>query len=165
MADLAEALPRRLRETGLVDAGDALNTTRPSGAVMVTVPSRREHRWDAVRQPRLLGVRLGVEGQASAWATLPGDGMGPILDETALPGQVAGLLRLIGQLRVDPTTMLSVGQCARLPRTSATMLSVSDQPLRLEPDECVTLAALDRGAQDVGRVLTRALLEALTARL
>jgi hypothetical protein len=31
-------------------------------------------------EPQLLGVRLGIDGLTSSWASLPGDGMGSILD-------------------------------------------------------------------------------------
>ena len=129
-----------------------------------------------VRAPQRPGVRLSMDGQASAWATLPRDGMGPVLDETDLPGQIAGLLRLVGQLRVvespqvavaggiDPTVMLSIGRVAQLPRSSATMPWVSDQPLRMAPDESVTLGALDAGALEVSRALSRTLLETFVGR-
>lgn len=132
--------------------------------------------WDAPKTPQLLGIRLGVEGQVSAWATLPGDGMGSILNPIQLPEQIAQLLRLIGLLRVvetsqvaigvgvDPATMLSTGHVTQLPRQSATRLSMSGQPLRVAPDELVTVAALDAGALEVARSLSRELLAATEAR-
>jgi hypothetical protein len=141
MGDLAQALPIRLRESGLVDASEPLTTSRPDGAVVITVPRRRTS-WNAAREPQLLGIRLAADGQASAWASLPGDGIGAILDETDLPGQLAGLLRLLGQLRViespqvaiavglNPTLMLSVGRVPQVPRQSAAILSVSDRPIQ-----------------------------------
>jgi hypothetical protein len=175
MADLATAMANRIRDSGLVAASEALPTTRPEGAVVVSIASGRAE-WNAPREPQLLGVRIGVDGQVSAWASLPGDGMGSILDPTELPEQIAGLLRLIGLLRVvdsdqvaigigvEPTLMLSTGRVAQLPRQSATMLSMSDRPVRVHPDELVTVAALDIGALEVGRSLSRALTEAVGAR-
>ena len=102
--------------------------------------------------------------------------MGAILDPTQLPEKIAELLRLIGLLRVvhtsdielavgvDPATMLSTGRVAQLPRQSATMLSMSDRPIRVPPDERVSMAALDVGALEVARSLSRALLDALGSR-
>src|SRR6266542_1586174 len=122
-----------MRGSGLVDSSEALTTTRSGGAVVVSIASRPTG-WNTPREPQLLGVRLGVDGQVSAWATLPGDSMGSILDPTQLPEQIAGLLRLIGLLRVvesrhvaigvgvAPAMMLSMGRVAQLPRQSATML-------------------------------------------
>lgn len=175
MADAANSLPSRIRESGLVAASEALTSTRPGGAVVVSIAGRPTG-WNTPREPQLLGVRLGVDGQVSAWAALPGDSMGSILDPAELPEQIAGLLRLIGLLRmaesrqvaigigVDPAIMLSTGRVAQLPRQSASMLSMSDRPLRIAPDELVTMAALDAGALEVGRLLSRALLEAFRAR-
>lgn len=170
MSELAKALPDRIRNSGLVAASDALLTTRPEGAVVVSIPSQRAG-WDAPREWQLLGVRLGVDGQVSVWASLPGDGMGSILDPTELPDQIAKLLRLAGMLRViesaqvaigigvDPTNGLSTARVTQLPRHSVTWLSMSDQPLRVPPDELVTVAALGVGSLEVGRLLSRALLE------
>jgi hypothetical protein len=169
MSDLANAVPARLRESGLVDASEPLDISRPAGAIMISVPYRRAP-WNAVRESQLLGIRLSADGQVSVWATLPGDGMGSILDDIELPKQIAGLLRLIGQLRVvdtpnvaiavgvQPTTMISTGRVAQLPRQSAGMLSMSDQPIRVHPDELVSQAALGVGALELARILSRALL-------
>lgn len=174
LADLADSLPNRIRDSRLVAASEALTTTRPDGAVVVFIASRPTG-WDAPKTPQLLGVRLGVEGQVSAWATLPGDGMGSILDPIQLPEQIAQLLRLIGLLRVvetsqvaigvgvDPATMLSTGLVTQLPRQSATRLSMSGHPLRVAPDELVTVAALDAGALEVARSLSRELVVATEA--
>lgn len=174
-ASTSNALPARL--TG-ERAGERERTTD-------YLPARRrdhDHRaasktwWNTVRDPQLLGIRLSPNGQASIWATLPGDGMGSILDDTELPKQVAGLLRLIGQLRIvespnmaiaigiQPTTMLSTGRVAQLPRQSASMLSMAVKPIRVHPDEVVSLAALGVGALEVAQILSRMLVEKATRR-
>jgi hypothetical protein len=175
MAELADSMPTRIRESGLVSASEALSTTRPNGAVVVSM-AVRSGGWNSPREPQLLGVRLGVDGQASAWATLPGDSMGAILDPAQLPEQIAELLRLVGLLRVvdtkemavavgvDPVMMLSTGRVAQLPRHSASMLSTSDRPLRVPPDEYLSSAALNVGALEVARSLSRMLFEAVGGR-
>ena len=175
MAEFSDALPTRIRESGLVAANEGLSTTRPGGAVIIGIANRPTG-WNTPREPQLLGVRLGIDGQTSSWASLPGDGMGSILDATQLPEQIADLLRVIGLMRViqsrhvaiaigvDPATMLSTGRVTQLPRQSASMLSMSDRPVRVPPDELVTTAALDVGAPEIARSLSRVLLEVVNAR-
>lgn len=171
MSALADSMPNTLRNSGMVAASEGLDIARPAGAIAISVPPRQT-RWDAHRESQLLGVRLDVEGQVSVWATLPGDAMGAVLDQSHLPNQIATLLRLVGSMRlidssniaialgVDPAMMLSTGRADQLPRQSATILSMSDQPIRVPPDELVTAAALDTGALDLARILSRALLDA-----
>jgi len=175
MGELTQSLPNRLRDTCSVDARQSLNPIRTHDAIVITVPPAPSQRagWDDVRQPRLLGTRAAADGQVSAWATLPGDSMGSILDVDTLPDQIAGLLRLIGQLRImdtrqlaigvgiNSTMCLSIGTIARLPRQSVSFASLSGHPLHVPPDEQVTIAALDTGALEVARALASGLLHAL----
>ncbi|MFI6134239.1 hypothetical protein [Micromonospora sp. NPDC051141] len=175
MAELEQLLPARLRASGQVHAADPLTATRQGGAVVVTVPVRSS-RWDEVRAAQLLGVRTAADGQTSAWASLPGDGMGAILDPDALPDQIAGLLRLIGGLGIlddgqvaigvgviNPQ-MMSVGRVSGQPRQRATSLMLSNEPTQVPPDELVTLAALGPRAAEVGRTLSRTLIHAISPR-
>jgi hypothetical protein len=175
MGELSRSLPNRLRDTGLVDVSQGLDTTRTLEAIAITTPPAPVQRtgWNDVREPQLLGIRAAADGQVSAWASLPGDSMGSILDINALPDQIAGLLRLIGQLRITNTPQLAIGvginttmslstdTIARLPRQSASLTSLSDRPLHVPPDEQVTRAALDTGALEVARALTSSLLHVL----
>ncbi|MFE9191917.1 hypothetical protein ACFYL6_20125 [Micromonospora sp. NPDC007208] len=175
MAELEQLLPARLRASGQVDAADPLTSTRQGGAVVVTIPDRNS-RWNEVRAPQLLGIRTAADGQTSAWASLPGDGMGAILDPDALPDQIAGLLRLIGGLGildgdqvaigvgVSTEGLMSVGRVSGQPRHQATSLMLSNDPIQVPPDELVTLAALGPGAAEVGRTLSRTLIDAVSAR-
>ncbi len=84
--------------------------------------------------------------------------------------RLIGLLRVVESshaaigVRVDPAMMLSTGRVGLLPRQSASMLSMSDRPVRVAPDELVTVAALDVGALEVGRLLSRGLLMAVETR-
>ncbi|MFJ6199889.1 DUF4062 domain-containing protein [Micromonospora sp. NPDC092111] len=175
MAELEQLLPTRLRASGQIDAADPLTSTRQGGAVVVTVPDRNS-RWNEVRAPQLLGIRTAADGQTSAWASLPGDGMGAILDPDALPDQIAGLLRLVGGLGVldgdqvaigvgvSTEGLMSVGRVSGQPRQQATSLMLSNDPIQVPPDELVTLAALGPGAAEVGRTLSRTLIDAVSAR-
>jgi hypothetical protein len=175
MGELAQSLPNRIRDNGSIDASQPLHPIRTHEAIVITVSPKVSHHtgWNEVRQPQLLGIRVAADGQVSAWATLPGDSMGSILDVDALPDQIAGLLRLIGQLRIvdtpqlaigvgiNSTMSLSIGTITRLPRQSASFASLSDSPLQVPPDEQVTIAALDGGALEVAQVLTGSLIHAL----
>jgi hypothetical protein len=51
-------------------------------------------------------VSIDLRTGALRW---PGDGMGAILDPDALPGQIAGLLRLIGSLGVVESDQVAIG--------------------------------------------------------
>ncbi|MET7952008.1 hypothetical protein [Micromonospora sp. NPDC005324] len=143
--------------------------------MVVTVPDRSS-RWNEVRAPQLFGIRTAAYGQTSAWASLPGDGMGAILDLDALADQIAGLLRLVGGLGVfecdqvaigvgvSTERLMSVGRVSGQPRHQVTSLMLSNDPIQVPPDELVTLAALGPGAAEVGRTLSRTLIEAVSAR-
>jgi hypothetical protein len=95
---------------------------------------------------------------------------------TELPDQIADLMRVIGPMRViqspqvaiaiavDPAMMLSKGHVTRCLDKSASMLSMSDRPVRVPPDELVTTAAVDVSAPGIARSLSRVLLEVVNAR-
>ena len=82
------------------------------------------------------------------------------------------MLRLIGHTQavtsphvaiaagIEPVRTLSIGKVSDMPRNRAQFLMMSDQPLKAEPDELVTLAALDAGAPEVGGIVSRRLIEA-----
>jgi len=172
MAEIADSLPGRLRETGQVPHQAALApSTGSDGAITVSFPET-QRRWDEPPPARPLGVRLDPSGQLSLWGSLPGDRMGSVLDESLLPAQIADSLRLLGSLHlvetdnvaiavgVDHTMLLTAGNLGRGERTHATMLRISDSPVRVPPDESVTLPALDVAATEVARPLARALLRA-----
>lgn len=174
MADLAQSLATQLRIGNVVDHSQPLNINNAGDAVILTMPAHHVG-WNEVREPQLLGIRAAADGQASAWASLPGDRMGSILDADALPEQIAGLLRQLGQLRlvetpniaigigINSTMSLSTGRVSQQPRSQATMLSLSERPIHAPPDEQVGLSALDAGALEVARPLARRLLHAVSA--
>lgn len=139
-------------------------------SVGVEVVRRRS--WDKPHADEIREIRLHKTGQISIAATLPWSGMGALLDAEELPRQVAEMLRLVGALNV-----IQVGHIATAAGVSANgILSIgrfdlhhpqrTAQPIgfgssasvyRTEPDESVSLAALDSGADEVGRNLSRAL--------
>ncbi len=65
---------------------------------------------------------------------------------------------------VDPVETLSVGDVSAMPRDSAQFVLMSDELLKVDPDELVTLAALDAGAPEAGSWLSRRLIDAFRRR-
>ena len=118
-------------------------------------------------------VRVHKWGQVSLRPTLPRDGMGSILDHDTLPQQVTSLLRFTGALELIPheRIIVAVGmsepkltQVGRfhpheLRRRAELGAYISSFTLRTEPDESVSLAAPGTGAEEVTRVLSRALIK------
>jgi hypothetical protein len=140
-------------------------------AVGVELPQPDSARWNQPREGALGGVQLASSGQVSLWWSLPADGLGSILDPETLNRDVARGLRLIGALRLLPDsdcaiaiglggspTSVSEGRVTGIARTSAGMRMPST-PVRVVPDEVVSAAAFDRGADEVARTLVQSLLE------
>ncbi|ORW70370.1 hypothetical protein AWC23_17100 [Mycobacterium saskatchewanense] len=171
LAELGDAVAGRMRRSGLVDERAGLETRAAQDAIYLLLGDDAPAGWNSAAEARTLGLRIGQSGQVSAWASLPHDGLGAILDPTQLPLQIAGMLRLIGHTQaissphvaiavgLDPVRTLSIGKVSDMPRNRAQFLTMSDQPLQVEPDELVTLAALDAGAPEVGGILSRRLIE------
>ena len=159
------------RRSGLVDDRIGLEVRSLEGSVELVMGEYARVGWNDSAEGRTLGLRIGGSGQVSAWATLPRDGLGALLDPMDLPGQIAGLLRLLGHTQalssesvaiaagVDPVKALSIGEASKMPRSSAQFLLMTDEPLRVRPDEAVSIAAFDAGAAEIGLLLGRRLME------
>jgi Domain of unknown function (DUF4062) len=172
LTQLGDALVGRIRRSGLIDDRAALGTRSTEDAVYLSLGDDAPAAWNSAVQGRMLGLRIAQSGQVSAWASLPRDNLGTILDPGELPLQIGGLLRLIGHTQavsspyvaiaagVDPVKTLSIGTVSDMPRNSAQFLLMSDQPLQVVPDESATLAALDAGASELGNMLSRRVIEA-----
>ena len=172
LAALGDALAGRMRRSGLVDERAGLDTRTVQGAIYLLLGEDASAGWNSAAEGRALGMRIGQGAQVSAWGSLPRDGLGVILDPAQLPLQIAGMLRMIGHTQaissphvaiaagIEPVRTLSIGKVSDMPRSSAQLLKMSDQPLRVEPDELVTLAALNTGAPEAGAILSRRLIEA-----
>ena len=61
---------------------------------------------------------------------------------------------------VEPVRTVAIDNVSDMPRSSAQFLAMFDEPLRADPDELITLAALDAGAPEAGGILSRRLIEA-----
>jgi hypothetical protein len=171
LTDLGDALVGRMRRSGLIDDRAALETRTVEDAIYLLLGDDAPSPWNSAVEGRTLGVRIAQSGQTSAWASLPRDGLGSVLDPAQLPLQIAGMLRLIGHTQalsspyvaiavgVEPVRTLSVGNVSDMPRNSTQFLLMSDRPLRTDPDELVTLAALAIGASEAGGMLSRQLIQ------
>ncbi|SCF81967.1 DUF4062 domain-containing protein [Streptomyces sp. Cmuel-A718b] len=169
---LGHSLPGRVRLTGMVEDDVPLSSSRSQDHMAVSVPASRPRSWDTPRPGQLVEVRLYKTGQLSTRALLPQDSMGPILDPNALPKQIAELLNFTGSLNiirqdrivvaagVSEPAMTSIDTFdPRQSRRTASLAGFGRSfALRTEPDESVTLAALQAGADEVAEHLARALI-------
>ncbi len=178
LRELGDQLGARLRTIGAVPGSVAIDAGSNGGAAWAC-PSPPDHRggWDEVRPAALLGVRIAATGQRSAWQQLPADKMGTLLDPDDLGPRIAELLRLLGSVMpvaeddyavavgLTPSGITSVGPISRLgQRSSAQMAGLDSREVRVEPDEAVTASGLGDGAEEVGPVLARGLIEAFSRR-
>ena len=173
LRELPGLLVSSLRSVGALAIAAGAEPFIEDNAAVVELPQSASHRWGEPRDGSLASVRVGAAGQVSLRWSLPADGLGSILDQAALRSTVAEGLRLIGALRMVPvgdvaigiglggsTSMVAEGRVTGVARTSASMLGFGSQTVRVEPDEAVSTAALDRGADEVARSVVQGLLEA-----
>lgn len=173
LEQLNASLLDRIRATRVVAGDVALSPTRSEGYVGVRMPTSGPGAWNESQPGGIAELRLYKTGQLSVQATLPRDGHGPILDPDALPQQIADLLRFSGALNIIQVDRIVVASSVsvtastsidtfnpRQSRRSAQPMGFgrSDDVLRTEPDESVTLAALGAGASEVATHLAQALI-------
>ncbi|MFH8472131.1 DUF4062 domain-containing protein [Streptomyces sp. NPDC018000] len=170
---LSASLMDRIRATRMIGGDVALNPITADEYVAVGIPASRPPSWGTPQRGKLVECRLYKTGQLSTLATLPRDGLGAILDPDALPQQVADLLRFSGALNIVQTDRIVVAAGVstealmsvdtfdpRQSRQSAHPMGFgrARRPLRTEPDESVTLAALGAGAAEVAPHLAQVLI-------
>jgi hypothetical protein len=167
-----DSLVSRVRGTGYIDSSQALNLLKSQDHATVSIETDRHRAWDKPHMGEIREIRLHKTGQVSVRSSLPRDRMGSILDPEALPKQLAETLRFIGALGIiqEGHVVVAVG----VPSDGVISVDTFDvhrsrssaQPLGFgrsasmyctEPDESVSLAALENGAHEVGSDLSRAL--------
>ncbi|PZS14823.1 MAG: hypothetical protein DLM57_13880 [Pseudonocardiales bacterium] len=144
---------------------------------LIPEPAATQHGgFQRIYPAAVTGLRLAADGQVSIWASLPADTMSAVIHAEDLTNQIADLLRMIGSLDVvnsdtvavavgiDNVGMISEGRVTDLPRSQSSPLSMSDKPVRLPPDELVSIAALSAGAVEAAKPLAEALADAATRR-
>jgi hypothetical protein len=180
MGELAPVLAARVRSAGFVDDAQPVQVNQSEdGLLLIAIPAApRSDRagLQRVYPTGVTGLRVAADGQVSIWASLPADTMGSVVDPDDLSIQLADLLRMVGSLNlidretvaiavgIDNISMLSAGRVTELPRSQATFLSTSHEPVHLPPDELVSIAALHTGAIEAARPLAQALADATRRR-
>jgi hypothetical protein len=122
-------------------------------------------------------VTVTSSGQASLFWSLPRDTMGSILDPVVLEPTITDGLRLLGSLELlhgsscavgiglgGSLSMLTEDRVTGVARTRMSGMVFGSDPVRVGPDEVVSLGAFDRRAGEVARSLTHALMDGFRAR-
>lgn len=180
MGELASVLAGRVRSAGIVDDARPVHVDQSEdGSLLIVIPTAPRSDpggMQRVYPADVTGLRVARDGQVSIWGSLPGDTMGSVVDGEDLTVQLADMLRMIGSLNIveqdavaiavgiDNISMVSTGRVTELPRSQATFLSTSHEPVHLPPDELVSIAALGTGAVEAARPLAHALVEATRRR-
>ncbi|WP_307485026.1 DUF4062 domain-containing protein [Pseudarthrobacter sulfonivorans] len=157
LEQIGTGLPKHVRNAGLVSAAQGLELDHIEGGVVVqSPPPLRRGGFHETHEGSFAAVMVRKSGGTTVTFRLPGDTMGSILDARQLAQDIASALRLSGRIDVTgaarfaigmgitSTSMVAVGELGRGPRNSVGM-RLNSSPLRLEPDETVSRAALDRG--------------------
>jgi len=171
LRELPDQLISALRASGALPLTAGAQPQVGNDAVIVQLPQEGNRRWREPTDGALTAIQVIGSGQVSLYWSLPGDGLGSILDHDVLAATVARGLRLIGALKVLPgsdsalaiglggsLSMVSEGRVTAVARSSAS-LHTGTGPVRVLPDEGVTAAAFDRGADEVARSLVLSLIE------
>jgi hypothetical protein len=158
-ARVCDELPALLRDHACIPASAGLEVDDQSDVVTVRVTPERISARNAVMPGGLRGLRLDAAGAATAWAQLPRDNMGSVLDPDRLTTDLTECIRLAAAAlmaveidieyqiaiaaEVTPITLLTDGTIDQLGnRSSATMPgAIRSQPVAMEPEESLPLKA------------------------
>jgi hypothetical protein len=170
MAAMETRVVEALRQTGAVPASAGLTPIVDERAVVVAWHSQRRRDFRDVHDGELRAFRLNSAGQVSLVWSLPGDGMGVILNEQDVADRVTRSLQLAGAMRLvevqryviaaelTDLQLVSEGPVTGVRRDGATFAMNQQQQVRMEPDESVSDAALGGGAGETGGLVARALI-------
>lgn len=178
MRTMPDRLVSSLRASSAIPAHAGLEPRADDEHAIVEIPEHDRERRHELRPSRLRGVRIDGSGQISVWWALPADNMGGgILNLADLTQMAATALRLIGSVGAEESkryalaaglsgSMMSVidGPLPTHGRSSASFGVLSDEPVRVWPDESVSMSAFERGASEVARDLARALIDGFQRR-
>lgn len=165
MTSLQDRIITAVRSQPGISATAGLTPTFTEAQLLIEVAPDQRRRNGEVSLSALAGIRYAQDGQFSAWSNLPHNGMGSIIDPQDVTKQVAAALRLAGTLGVfttgplvaaagvEPLSMVAEGTVSRVPVNTMSGFEMSRQFLRVEPDEGVSLEALDLGAAEVANAL------------
>jgi hypothetical protein len=178
MRAINDTVVTRLREFGALSAHEGVESRASNTEAVVELPAspRGGSGIGTTHPAQLCGIRLVADGQLSVWWTLPGDSMAAILDPDELAATTASHLRLAGALGVldggrfaiaiglSGGNMITEGKVTGVARSSVSFPTNSDKPVQVVPDETVSGAAFDRGADEVADNLVEALVQGFRGR-
>jgi hypothetical protein len=184
LREAGQIAPRLLRDVGGVGQNEAIDVAdRPGGGAVSRVVRARQIRSfnQDVFGGTVEGVSVTRNGEVCAWASLPRDMLGAVVNAASL-NELATLLvtlagRVLGEVAVD-TSMAVVPSVAL---TGAASVSIGDprvvgtrsssqiamrgpSVITLPGDECAVLSTVISGARDVGVELATTIEQALRAR-
>jgi hypothetical protein len=151
LAGLKSSLPDHARRHGIFSPTEALDAR---GDATKTVVLSRE-------RGRVAGIAVTRSGQRSTWVGLPRDGLGAVLDESHLTGQLVGMLDALASLPlpaaelvvpvvgIEPAAMVAVGSVTQMPRSSAQIGHGMPRHVRPAVEDTVAMAAVLTRAKDV----------------
>ena len=176
---LASGISRAGRDAGLFseDAGLALGSDADT-AWAVAADSRQAGRsWNQVQRGGPSGVAVDRTGAVLAYAALPRDTLGTLVNDTYLAGQLEPLLRIAHHMLpaevnevvpvagLEPVDRVVEGDPAELGhRSSSTLRMSASKPVRTVPDAKVAAAALPRAIPEIARELAARLMAELRTR-
>jgi hypothetical protein len=173
LEQILAGVPSHVRSAGLVSPTEALDISQTNDGIQLDVPAEPAGGWNSVRGGSLASVRVLKSGQTAVAFRLPGDQMGKILDPGDATARVASALRLVGQLDMTAATKVAIGiglssqsmvaiGLAGQPGRNSVSVSMGSESVHVVPDESMTRAALDRGADEVAATLVRSLIRLFT---
>ena len=173
---LPEQLISALRAAGALPPEAGASPDATSDAVVVELPTRGPAGFGQTCPTELRGVRVDGAGQCSLWWSLPYDSLSSIIDAEELTATTARHLRLIGAMKLLTGERFALGiglggnqrsitedKVTGVPRSRVSLGFGSVPTVRVDPDESVSAAAFDRGAEESAQVLVSGLLDAFRA--
>jgi nucleoside phosphorylase len=156
MRQLATELVDLGRSSGFFNSVEHVYVHESAEVTAVTVDDQRG---------RSSGLAVTRSGQRSAWESLPKPGITYVLDEEHAQQRIAALLELLNAIeapaspsyapaaRIEKTMLVTVERLGDVNPHSAG-LRMDDAPIRVEPEEAVSAAAIATLGNEVAKELT-----------
>lgn len=184
LREAGQIAPRLLRDVGGVGQNEAIDVAdRPGGGAKSRVVRARQVRSfnQDVFGGTVEGVSVTRTGEVCAWASLPRDMLGAVVNATSLSELATPLVNLAGRVLAEVAGDTSLAVVPSVAITGAASVSIGDprvvgarsssqiamrgpSVITLPGDECAVLSAVISGARDVGVELATTIEQALRAR-
>ena len=184
LRDAGQIAPRLLRDGGGVGQNEAIDVTdKPDGGAVSRVARTRQARSfnQEVFGGTVEGVSVSRTGEVCAWASLPRDMFGAVVNAASLSELATPLVALAARVLGKMTRDTSIAVVPSVAITGAASVSIGDprvvgtrsssqiamrgpSVITLPGDESAVLSAVISGARDVGVELGARIEQALGAR-